>query len=302
MRLWFAGGALILGAALLDLGAALRPSLEPVEPAVMSAARELVLARRTPGSLVLHSPLFGVSELAALGSLSARPDLPDAASRAGRPLFVIDRAEVPMGGLGRPAEVIEIGEGVVVRRFAPEGGSPGRRPVFDLRDGLAGGMLRIERPPGREVSRCDAPRTEGGFACPGQPSWLYAAPRRLRIDGQNVDCIWAHPTTGGAVVFELPAPSPPAAGMRLELELGAALSDDAVKQTSDGAPVTTRVRQSGQSLGQIIRSNAIGWSRQRFELAAGAPIRLEVTAPKDGRRHHCLEARVVEVSASEGGS
>jgi hypothetical protein len=97
------------------------------------------------------------------------------------------------------------------------------------------------------------------------------------------------------VVFELPAFAPPPEGRRLELELGAALADSAVRGTPGGASVTTAVVQGGRRLGAVTRSNARGWARRAFRVEPGAPLRLEVTTPRDGQRHHCLDVRVLEV-------
>ena len=38
------------------------------------------------------------------------------------------------------------------------------------------------------------------------------------VDGEQASCVWAHPTTGGAIVIDVPAPPAPPAGRKLALE------------------------------------------------------------------------------------
>lgn len=296
---WGGATALVLIASALDLSVALRPGLAPVPVAAIAAAKVELEARHRPGTLIVHSPLLGVSEVSALGAIAARPDLPAAPIRARRRVLLLDRSEVPMGGFGVPSEVVALQAGLAIKVFEPEDRAGGQLSLFDLADGLGPTTLSIERPVGQVVSRCSTPRAEGGFSCPGQADWLYAAPRELRIDGADARCVWAHPTTGGAVVLEIPPPPQPTSGHRLEVEVASALTDDAVRMTGDGATVRTRVVQAAKSLGQLVRDNRIGWKRARYSVAAGQPIRLEVTAARDGRRHHCLDARVWEVPEPE---
>lgn len=301
MSRWWGGAVFIVAlAALWDFFIAVRPALPPVSAAALEAAREAIEARSLPGTMVVHSPLFGVSEAAALGDLPARPDLPAAAVRARRRILVLDRAAAPMGGFGAAAETLALPDDLVLRRFEPSGEGSGRVVVYDLIDGLGPQSLSIERPVGRQVSACSVRRSEGGYRCPGQPDWLYAAPRQLRIDGKDQRCIWAHPTNGGAVVFSIPAPPAAPKGYALQLRVRSALTDDAVHLTSDGAAVRTRVKQGERMVGQVVRSNAIGWAEGRFGVDSEDAIRLEVTTAKDGRRHHCLDAQIVEVREEEG--
>lgn len=278
---------------LWDLWVAVRPELTPVSSETMAEAQR-VLSGRGPGTQLVHSPLLGVQELSGLGDLSARPDLPLPAVRARRRLWVLDRADQLMGGLGAESSREAVGESLILRTFEPSGEARGRLVVFDLVESLRPGVLRIERPRGQLVSTCTTPRAEGGFSCPGQPDWLYAAPRQLRIDGKDQRCVWAHPTTGGAVVFllqGLPAPTP---GHVLKVEVRSALTDEAVRLTGDGASISTRIVQQGRSLGRVVRTNSMGWSTGSYPIGPG-PVRIEVTAPRDGRRHHCLDVQVVEV-------
>lgn len=282
-------------AVVLDLRIALRGDRPLVPATTMAEAKTLVLARKKPGDLVVHSPLFSVTELAALGSLPARPDLPPPEVRATRRILVIDLESYPLSGLGSPSETRALGDGVELRIYEPQGDQP--VTLFDLHDDVERAEQRIERPRGNVTSRCTAPRAEGGRACPGEAEWLYLAPRQLVIDGGNTSCIWAHPTTGGDIVITIPSQPEPPPGRRLELLLQAGLTDDAVKQTPDGADVRTDVEQGGRVIGGVTVANRVGWFKASVPIAPGKPVELRVSTPRDGRRHHCVAARVVEVAA-----
>lgn len=290
----------VVAGACADLWVTLRPGLSAVSSEDMASAKAAIEARRRPGTVVVHSPLLSWSEVSVLGDLPARPDLPPASVRSRRSVLLLDREDAPMGGFATPAERVDLPGPLRLDVHPPTGQSEGAVPVFDLRDGLAADSAHIERPVGRLATRCGQPRAEGGFACPGQPEWLYVARRRLRIDGRDQECVWAHPTAGGALVLTVPGLSAPPPGHRLQIAVGSALTDDAVRLTPDGAAVRIQVRQGSQSIGQVRRDNRIGWAKGRFWMEPGEPVRLEVTAVRDGRRHHCLEATVYERS-TEGG-
>ncbi len=285
--------ALVVVLGVVDLYAAIRPAAELVTSEQLAAARSEVEKHRTPGTIVVHSPLFGVEALSGLGDLSARPDLPARGARAGRRLIVVDHRDHPVSGLGRPKQIVSVAGPVVLRVFEPTGAARSV-PIFDLETELSSVRMTVERPPGQVAARCDAPRAEGGVSCPGQPPWLYAAPTRFRVSGREEACVWAHPSTGALVVFELPPLPSPAPGHRLELRLSSALADDATR-TPDGDTVRTTVRQGPGTVGQVARSNAKGFAEGRFTVSPDLPIRLEVAVGRDGVRHHCLAAQVIEV-------
>lgn len=280
-------------ALLLDLGVAIRGNRPLVSASSMTEALRLIEAERKPGDLVVFSPLFSMTELVPLGKLAARPDLPAPELRASRRVLVLDLADHPMFGFGRAAEVRPIGEDLRLAIYPPKGDQP--VTLFDLATDLERAELRIERPRGTVTSRCTAPRVEGGRSCPGEADWLYLAPRDLTIEGKNTSCIWAHPTTGGDLVIRLPAPPDPPAGRRLELRVAGALTDDAVRLTSDGASVRTDVEQNGAVRGGVTVENRVGWFRAAVEVVGQHPIELRISTERDGRRHHCLNAQLVEV-------
>ncbi len=286
----------MLGAVILALSADLIVSLRGdralVSAATMASAKAKVQSLRTSGNVVVHSPLFSVSELSGLGELDAKPDLPGKDVLKSRRILLIDLAEAPMYGFGREAERHEIAEGVVLRIFEPSSEQP--LTLFDIVGDLDRVELRIERPRGTVSSRCTARRAEGGRSCPGEAEWLYLAPRSLTIEGKNVSCVWAHPTTGGDVIMTLPPLPEPAEGRRLLLELSSGLTDDAVRQTPDGASVRTDVEQDGKIRGGVTLVNRIGWAKTEVPLEPKKPTDLRISTASDGRRHHCLMGRVIE--------
>ncbi len=288
--------AVVLYASILgELVLAVRPGLDPAKAEDLQRAAEVVRAEAPTGQAIVHSPLFDVGELRALGDLPAKAHLPPPRLRRG-PVWVIDRTEAPMALGGMGARAVQTSGSVTVRRAEPVGQPEDPGPLFDLFRDLAPGLLLVERPRGSVTSRCDVPRAAGGYACPGQAEWIYAAQHRQSIGGQERSCVWAHPTTkAGAIVYELPAPPEPPSG-RLQLTIGGGLSDQAV-QTPDGAPVRTEVRQGGARLGSVSVPNRRGWVEKTFEVAPGEPIRLVITAERDGARHHCINA---QVTVSEG--
>ena len=287
-----AAWVLLVAAILGDFVVALRLSPPSISSETMEKARRELETQKRPGTLIVHSPLLGVPELTHLNSIVARPDLPSKAIRGRRRILVLDRAEAPMGGFGDETAYIPIGEGLVLRIYEQQAHTTGARHLlFTLSEGIEDVKLTIERPRGRPVSRCTLKRTEGGVRCPGQPDWLYMAYRRLRVGGEDVGCVWAHPTQGGVVVLELPA-MPFAEGAQLELKVRSALDDSAVRQTPNGAPVRTHVFQNGRALAQVVRANAIGWAEASVKIEPHVPVRLEVSAEHDGRRHHCLQAEI----------
>lgn len=299
-RLLGAGSAFSLGLPLvllvvamgLDLRVALRGEPSPVPAEEMSELVDAVNAARKPGDVVVHSPLFRVSELAALGDMSAKPDRPPEDVQKARRVLVMDLRDQRMGGfIGRLENVVAVGSRLELRTYEPEGGV--EPLLFDLFEQYRSAKMWIERPPGKKSSTCDRPRPEGGFSCPGEPDWLYLAPRSLRVAGASADCVWAHPTTGGLVVLELPVEGVPE-GRRLSLTLEGALDDSAVG--GDGVPVENAVWQGDRELGRVVVPNRSGWFRGTFELSPGQPVQVRISAAHDGRRHHCLRAKIQELA------
>jgi hypothetical protein len=276
-----------------DLYVALRGDRADIPTETMTRAKEAVVALRKPGDWIVHSPIFSPKEIAALGDLSSRPDLPAPELRASRRIVVIDYAPYPMYGFGSPSEVKEIGDDVAIRVFEPGGSET--VTLFDLYADIERAEQRIERPRGTVTSRCTAPRSEGGRSCPAEADWLYLAQRQLTVSGQNAPCVWAHPTTGGEIVISIPPASEPPPGRKLELQLSAALTDDAVSQTPDGASVRSEVEQNGKALGGVTVPNQKGWVRASITIEPKAAIEIRVTTARDGRRHHCVNARLLEV-------
>src|SRR5689334_16352198 len=103
-------GALIAGAvvvlAALDLFVALRGDGEPLSPDAMHAALETAKKVQKTGDLIVHSPLFRMSELKELGDLPSTPSLPLENLRKTRRIVVIDRTDHRIYGLDDPKEVL----------------------------------------------------------------------------------------------------------------------------------------------------------------------------------------------------
>ena len=279
-------------ALLLDVRVIARGNLEPVSAATMAEAKAAIAATRRSGDLVVHSPLLSMAELTPLGDMLASPALPVAALRKSRRVLLLDRAEQPMYGFGTPASVQAIGA-LELKIYEPSGDAD--TTVFDMHTDLAQAQMRVERG-GQITSTCTQQRAEGGRSCPGEPDWLYIGRRELVIGGATTPCVWAHPTTNGAIVFELPAMTAPPAGRQLRLTVSAGLTDDAVRGTPGGSAVQTDVLQGDAKLAVVQVPNKVGWVEREVVIAANAPVTLRVTTPKDGRRHHCINARIEEAA------
>ena len=278
-------------AAVADLWMTIRGGRTPVPAEVMQKAVDRIQAVRKSGDLVVHSPLLTVKELAPLGKLVARPDRPKEILRSRRRLVVLDFAATSMFGLGEPASEEALGAGLVLRTYPPSGAASGA--LWELASNLAPTTMTVER--GSSSRTCTRDRREGGYSCPGEPEWLYASVRSLKVGRKQRECVWAHPTTNGTIVLMVPAQPEAAPDHRLQLRLQAGLVDDAVVNTPDGAAVSTEVVQGRRTLGRLTVANRIGWFKEQFELAPGQPAQLRITTPRDGRRHFCVDAQVVEV-------
>ena len=279
----------------LDLRVALRGNPDPIPQVELQASKTQIEALKQSGDIFVYSPLLSVGEIAALGDLRGTPAVPVASLRANRRVVVLDVVGQPMYGMGKPSKVEAVtGDRLEIRIYEPTG--EGTTAMFDLLTEIDSVNMRVERPVGTRVSDCTQPRSEGGRQCPGQPDWLYIAPRPLTIAGKSETCAWAHPTTGGAIVFEIPAQGAPPEGKKLILEVEGALADDAVNNTPGGADVTTDIKQGSVSRGVLVVSNRLGWKKTRVDVEAGAAIDLVVTTPRDGRRHHCLRAFITEAT------
>ncbi|MEM1024555.1 MAG: hypothetical protein AAGD10_06735 [Myxococcota bacterium] len=276
--------ALLLGAG-LDVWVGLRPEPSPIRAEDLRSALAHFRAETRPGAVLVHSPLLSPEDLKLLGDLGATPT----PVRWGQS-WVLDDARQPMYAPGREMERIRFGE-LVLRRMeiektAEEGG-------YQLLRELRADSLRLEDKKGGVVSRCRIPRSAGGYDCPGQPEWVYAAPTELIIEGATRNCVWAHPRNDLSLVFDLPAPDAPG-----RLRVGAGLSDGAVTM-KDGAPVEVEVRQ-GRSLAKISVPNRRGWRERRVGVEAGTRIELRIKTRHDGMRHLCIDASIESPAMPQG--
>jgi hypothetical protein len=289
-------GSLIAGAiivvAALDTFVAARGNSDELSKEEMSRAREAIEKIEKPGDILVHSPLFRMTELQSLGDVPSTPTIPKPEMFRSRRIILIDRTAHPIYLSQVVKETIALGE-LQLRVYEPDGSID--LPLYSLYNGITPSTMRVERN-NTITSRCTATRAEGGYSCPGEPEWLYVAQRTLKIDNQDATCVWAHPTSSGAIVFEIPAQTPPPAGRRLVLEVSGGFNDDAVKTTSDGAAVRTEILQNGANKGSILVPNRVGFVSTRVNIAPNAPVELKTTTPHDGRRHYCLNAELLELA------
>lgn len=277
---------------LMDAYVALRPNSSKVPAAAMRSALKIIEENKKPGDIVVHSPLFSPSELAPLGKLDASPALPSARLRRSRRILVIDHNDAEMYGFGAPKHSyrIENSSDLLVKIYEPDASTTG--PVFDLYTDIKRVKMSVEKPVGKLVSNCTAPRASGGRSCPGQPDWLYLDRRQLIISGQAQECVWAHPTNNGVIVLTIPPLEDYASTKSLKLTVRTGLTDDAVRTTSDGASVVTEIHQDNRVLAKVTAPNRIGLVEKTVGIKMGQAVQLRVTSAKDGRRHHCIMASV----------
>ena len=287
-------GVALLVALLADARVALRGNDSKASAESLESALKLIKEHKKPGNLVVHSPLLSPSELSFLGSVSASPALPSARLRASRRILLLDVASAPMHGFSSPESrfLIDGPRPLVLKIFEPTNEASGS--LFDLYTDIERAKMRIERPAGKVVSECTRTRAQGGRGCPGEADWLHLDRRELVIDGKKQTCVWAHPTTGGVIVFELPAMDIPAPGASLWLKVSAGLTDDSVKSTPDGAHVDTVIKQKNKILGRIRTPNRVGIYDRSVAIEGGEKTTLRIISPKDGRRHHYINASIEE--------
>ena len=275
---------------LMDGYVALRPNTSLATPEEVQAALNIIEKNKKPGDIVVHSPLLSPSELVHLGDLDASSALPSSRVRNSRRIIVLDQAHTKMYGFGSPKKTLRISDGsdLVVKVYEPDAAHSG--PVFDLYTDIKQVQMSVEKPAGKVVSKCIAKRPSGGRSCPGQPEWLYLDRRKLVINGQSRECIWAHPTNNGVIVLTIPPLQTQTQHKTLNLKVQTGLTDDAIRTTPGGAEVQTEVQQKGQVLTKVIAPNRIGIYEKTVRIATDKEVQLRITSPKDGRRHHCVMA------------
>jgi hypothetical protein len=292
-QLFWVLSAFVAVAAGVEGAALLRPGPVEVSARALVAAVERVERLRKPTEPLVYSPLFSPRVVPALVEIGGTVEVPSA--RRAPVFWIVDFRDEPLRVEGRQTRQVELPEPLVLRRIEREGS--GEAPAaFDLVRDLRAGLFRVEARGGRVVSQCDAPRPAGGFACPGQPGWVHAARVSHIIEGDSRRCVWAHPIAGKELVIEIPAiPVPP--GHELELTFGAALSDSAVRQAPNGAPIQHRIRQASRTRSVLTVPNRKGWREQTVRLQGGLPIVWTITTGADGARHQCVDGLVRIVPA-----
>ena len=287
-----AGIALVSTLWLMDSYVALRSNTSLATSDDVQTALKIIKENKKPGDIVVHSPLLSPTELVHLGDLDAAPALPSSRVRNSRRVLVLDKAHTEMHGFGSPKKTFRISDqsDLVVKVYEPDAAHAG--PVFDLYTDINQVQMSVEKPAGKVVSRCIAKRASGGRSCPGQPEWLYLDRRKLVIDGQSQECLWAHPTNNGVIVLTIPPLKEQTQLKTLNLKVQTGLTDDAVRTTSGGAEVLTEVQQGGRVLAKVTALNRIGIYEKTVSITSDKEVQLRITSPKDGRRHHCVMASV----------
>lgn len=169
---------------------------------------------------------------------------------------------------------------------------PARPPT--LLDALSRAEVFIAKPEG-EARPCAQWRAPS-WHCGPKP-WNRVGPETITIQGQPETCMWLHPSDEGELVIHWPALAAPAT---LEGRIG--LSDQAA-QTPGGAAIQFTVEVNGELALKRTHPNKGGWSAIRAPVPAidGEPqasLTLRVSAPRTGRRHFCMDARVTPQEAA----
>lgn len=166
--------------------------------------------------------------------------------------------------------------------------NPSARPP-SLLDALAQAKVSIARPKGEP--RLCTQRRASSWHC-GPSPWNRVGPEQLTIQGKPETCMWLHPSDEGELVITWPAMDAPAT---LEGRIG--LSDQAA-QTPGGAPIQFTVEVNGELALKRTHPNRAGWSAIRAPVLARdgqaeASLTLRVSSSNTGRRHFCMDARVL---------
>lgn len=163
-----------------------------------------------------------------------------------------------------------------------------QRLLFDLRSDLEKVRVRLH---GRQSVVCDRRRGDGGWSCPGRPSWNHVSPHSFQVRRAEWQAVWAHPVTDDTLILDL-GKQP----LGDHIDISAALSDGAAR-TPAGATVYLDLEIDG-ARHTLVRSNAPGVARLTIPTGHGerAHLRLRIHTPKDDRRHFGVNLRIVEAT------
>jgi hypothetical protein len=172
---------------------------------------------------------------------------------------------------------------------------------FDFVDGLA--PERVSVTLGAAATVCPwterAPILAGGlgghptfppqrFQCPAGSFFNVSVTMIADQDFLPRRCIWAHPPARGELSIRY-----------RDVELAAVIAGHSgmywiIERELTGAPITLRVRVSGEQVGEVVHVDGQGWAA--FELGLGshantrADVEFAVSSPNYEHRHFCFEA------------
>jgi hypothetical protein len=126
--------------------------------------------------------------------------------------------------------------------------------------------------------------TSAGHQC-GDAGWSTVRHRRVTVDGERRQCIWAHPIADRVIQITFPPVATETADGR-RMWIGTALRDSAV---GSGGHIDFLVTVDGEEVLHR-HTDRRGWQSARLP-AVEEPEELivEVSAPRVGRRHSCFE-------------
>jgi hypothetical protein len=258
------------------------------EPARWLAAVQANTGALTPGTVVLVHPPWRDDVVEAIRAANVLPTgvsvTAAIAPRHGEalPPLVILREH---GGVTLPrnlrAATREAAlDGVELWRLAQK--SPSGAGTRELTDELALASVQVTTPDRTIACAWDALAER--HTCPELPEWMYVGAQALPVGGNNVDCAWAHPITGGELSIAFPASS-----ARAPLLLSLALTDTAADNKT-GAEVTATLFADDVELARVSRQGQRGFAHTRVERIPEDTqhVRVVITAQNDGQRHTCF--------------
>jgi hypothetical protein len=260
--------------------------------AALQASRALV----RPGDTVLVHPPWRDDVVAVVRSaetVTATTSVTEAFSpRHGEPLpslVVVADAGWTLPAVLVAAQPREVGahDGIVVFRI--DGGAAAAANGADV----ARASVHVQTAAGVRVG-CPWDATRRRHVCTGLPGWMTVGEETLVIRGRRERCIWAHPTTDGAVIVDFGSLPTTPAGWRLSL----ALSDQAAANPAGAAVTATLAVDEAQAAVTVqhdpgFRDVVVA----RNVAGATARVVVRVTTPDDGQRHTCFRLEPASGSA-----
>ncbi len=240
-------------------------------------AAKLLSSLAQPGDTILLNnagSTQGLSELQSAG-LKVRLALPEPRGRIRRLWVLGTHRFLPkaMGDLSaqeRPK--VDLPSGLHLALFNRPAGSTLWRAELELSHAK---VTALKRP-------CNQAK-DGGWRCAHLPDWMYVAPTTLRRDGTSRNCLWAHPPAGAKPLIVRFDSIPNG-----ELTFGHGLSEKA-SHSNNREPVRVRIKWAGGGAVSEV-GNQTAWRRSKHRVKGF--LEFEISAKRDGQRHHCLTAAI----------